>query len=90
MNNDSKIMLLMMFQLQNGHRKLSEFTGNGVFSDCFVWELELDVGVDPSLKREDSIHFFIFDYDGCVCWNVNKKAFDPFPILDYISFEDKI
>lgn len=29
MNNDSKCLLLTLFQLQNGHRKLSEFTDIG-------------------------------------------------------------
>ena len=89
MNAESKIMLLIMFQLQNGHRKLSEFTG-GMFWDCFIWELELDVEHSPSLKTEYSNHFFIFNVDGCVCWDFNNGDFKPFPILDYISFEDKI
>lgn len=89
MNAESKIMLLILFQLQNGHRKLSEFTG-GVFWDCFIWELKLDVDGGHSLKNKVNLNMFIFEDDGCICWDVNNRDFKPFPILDYISFEDNI
>lgn len=87
MNNDSKCLLLTLFQLQNGHRKLSEFTDIGGCPDCYISELIF--GVD----RPGLINWFIwFFFDGyeCVRWDNTKIGSFPFPILDHISFEDKI
>ena len=87
MNNDSKIMLLMMFQLQNGHQKLSEFTDIGGCSDCYISELSFSVD-RPRLINW--FNWFFFDGYECVHWDNTKNGSFPFPILDYISFEDKI
>lgn len=87
MNNDSKNMLLTMFQLQNGHRKLSEFTDIGTYPDCYISQLSF--GVErPGLKN----WYIWFFFNDCKCarWDNTKKGLISFPILDYISFEDKI
>jgi hypothetical protein len=87
MNNDSKYLLLTLFRLQNGHRKLSEFTDIGTYPDCYISELSF--GVDrPGLKNW--YIWFFFDGFECVCWDNTKIESIPFPILDHISFEDKI
>ena len=87
MNNDSKIVLLMMFQLQNGHRKLGEFTDIGTYPDCFISELGFEEG-RPVLRR--GYGWFYFKDCVCVCWHNTKIESISFPILDYISFEDKV
>ena len=77
-----------MFQIQNGNRKLSEFVNIGKFPDCFVSEMVLDSDDNPSLYS--GLSWFIYDENGCKSMNYTKTWFEPFPIFDYISFEDKI
>ena len=87
MNAESKIMLLIMFQLQNGHRKLSEFTDIGIYPDCYISELSFDVGL-PVLRNWYG--WFYFKDCECIRWDNTRIKSCSFPILDYISFEDKI
>jgi hypothetical protein len=42
MNKEQRCLILMLFRLQNGHRKLSEFVNINKFPDCFVSDLMLD------------------------------------------------
>ena len=50
MTDEQKCLILTLFQIQNGHRKLSEFADIGTNSDCYISELELDSDGNPSLS----------------------------------------
>ena len=54
MTDEQKCLILIMFRIQNGHRKLSDFADIGTYSDCYISELELD-GNDPPSLFEDKI-----------------------------------
>ena len=79
MTDEQKCLILIMFRIQNGHRKLSDFADIGTYSDCYISELELDGNDPPSSFREE-----------CRRWDDTRSKFETFPIFDYISFEDKI
>lgn len=87
MNREQKCLILTLFQLQNGNRKLSEFTDVGKFPDCFVSELELR---NTDLRSTYLFHWFYFNDNDCRRWDNTRSKFETFPIFDYISFEDKI
>ena len=88
MNKEHRCLILMLFQLQNGHRKLSEFVNINKFPDCYISELVLDSNGEPSLYS--GLTWFLYDENGCKFLNYTKTWSTPFPILDYISFEDKV
>lgn len=87
MTDEQKCLILIMFRIQNGHRKLSEFADIGTYSDCYISELELD-GNDPP-SSYCGCHWFLF-LEECRRWDDTRSKFETFPIFDYISFEDKI
>lgn len=88
MNREQKCLILTLFQLQNGNRKLSEFTDIGDCPDCYISELVLTAAFNPSLYH--SLHWFMLGEERCIRWDVTHSNAYPFPILDYISFEDKV
>lgn len=88
MNKEQACLILALFQLQNGNRKLSDFTGIGDCSDCYISELVLDAKHNPSLCR--TFHWFMLDGERCVRWDNAQRRSWSFSILDYISFEDKV
>ena len=88
MNREQKCLILTLFQLQNGNRKLSEFTDIGEYPDCFISELVLNTMTTPILCHD--YYWFIFTEEGIVRWDNARRCSWSFPILDYISFEDKV
>lgn len=82
-------LILTLFQLQNGERLLTDFTDVGAkeFVDLKIKDLikvegGLIYGIWWISYSNSSYGFRIYSRS---TWN-----FKPFPIFDYISFEDKI
>lgn len=87
LTKDQIDLILTLFQLQNGERLLSDFTNVDLeHAHLKIKDLEIS-----SKSFFYDIWWTIYDPDkGFQIYSRKQWKFDPFPIFDYISLEDKI
>lgn len=88
LTKDQIDLILTLFQLQNGERLLTDFTD--VRAEEFV-----DLKIKDLIKVEGGLFYKIWwiSYDSSYGFHIYSRStwkFKPFPIFDYISFEDEI
>jgi aspartyl/asparaginyl-tRNA synthetase len=87
LTKDQIDLILTLFQLQNGERLLSDFTNvDQEYAHLKIKDMEI---LQESLFYD--IWWTIYDPgEGFQIYSRKRWEFNPFPIFDYISFEDKI